>query len=81
MKEEKGRQAGCPGKGSRGDMTHKGEDGLAVEGVFDDSHVAYVRLVVRLPTSSPQPDGRASSSSLAIKLLLWFTVTYSQSTG
>lgn len=28
MKEEKGRQAGCPGKGSRGDMAHKGEGWL-----------------------------------------------------
>lgn len=39
-------------------------DGLAVEGVFDESHVADVRLFVRLAVSSPQPDGRASSSSL-----------------
>lgn len=42
VKEEKGRQAGCPGKGSRGEITRE-EDGFAVEGVFDESHVADVR--------------------------------------
>lgn len=34
MKEEKGRQAGCPGKGSRGDMAHKGEGMAWQEKVF-----------------------------------------------
>lgn len=45
-------------------------DGLAVEGVFDESHVADARLVVTLAASSPQPDGRVSSSPLELKSFL-----------